>query len=74
MSSTLLLFPLGLLLSALVRRFGSIWPAVLAHALPLSALNLVQDPEGLAPGSFWAFTALSAVALAGAALLLAPRS
>jgi membrane protease YdiL (CAAX protease family) len=72
--STLLLFPLGLFLSAAVHRFGSIWPAVFAHALPMSALNLVQDPDGLAAGSFWVFTALSAAALAAAAALLAPRA
>lgn len=40
---TLGLFPLGLLLSALVHRFASVWPAVFGHALPLSALNLVAD-------------------------------
>lgn len=72
--STLLPFPLGLFLSAAVRRFGSVWPAVSARALPMSALNLVQDPDGLASGGFWAFTALSAAALFGAALLLAPRT
>lgn len=71
--STLLLFPLGLFLSAAVHRFGSVWPAVFAHALPMSALNLVQNPGGLLPGSFWAFTTLSAAALLGAAFLLAPR-
>ncbi|WP_168211767.1 type II CAAX prenyl endopeptidase Rce1 family protein [Ruania zhangjianzhongii] len=46
-ASTLGLFPLGLLLSALVHRFGSVWPAVLGHALPLSALNLVADAGDL---------------------------
>jgi len=71
-SSTLLLFPLGLFLSAAAARFGSVWPAVLAHALPLSALNLVQNPEQLSTGSTGAFTALTAAALGGAALLLAP--
>lgn len=46
-SSTLGLFPLGLLLSALVHRFASVWPAVLGHALPLTALNLVADAGDL---------------------------
>ncbi len=73
LSSTLLLLPLGLFLSAAVIRFGSVWPAVLAHALPMSALNLVQDPGGLAAGPFWAFTATSAVLLLVATVLLAPR-
>lgn len=45
--STLGLFPLGLLLSALVHRFASVWPAVLGHALPLSALNLIADADEL---------------------------
>lgn len=73
-ASTLLLFPLGLFLSAAVHRFGSVWPAVFAHALPMSALNLVQDPDTLTGGPFWAFTALGATALAVAALVLAPRT
>lgn len=72
--TTLLLFPLGLLLSALVTRFGSVWPAVFAHALPLSALNLLQDPADLDQGSFWTITALSAATLVAAALLIAPRT
>lgn len=72
-SSTLLLFPLGLFLSAAVTRFGSIWPAVFAHALPMSALNLIRDPDLLNPGQFWAFTALSAAVLGASAILLAPR-
>lgn len=74
MAGTLLLLPLGLFLSAAVHRFGSIWPAVFAHALPMSALNLVQDPDTLTGGPFWAFTALSATALAVATLALAPRT
>lgn len=73
-SSTLLLFPLGLFLSAAVTRFGSIWPAVFAHALPMSALNLIRDPDLLNPGQFWAFTVLSAAVLGASAILLAPRA
>jgi membrane protease YdiL (CAAX protease family) len=73
LGSTLLLFPLGLLLSAAVCRFGSVWPAVFAHALPMSALNLVRDPGALTDGPFWTFTALSALVLTAAAILLAPR-
>ncbi|SDD33375.1 CPBP family glutamic-type intramembrane protease [Auraticoccus monumenti] len=73
LSSTLLLLPLGLFLSAVVTRFGSVWPAVLAHALPMSALNLVQDPGGIPATPFWIFSAISAVLLLVAAVLLAPR-
>lgn len=73
LGSTLLLFPLGLLLSAAVCRFGSVWPAVFAHALPMSALNLVRNPSALASGSYWAFTMISAAVLVVAVVLMAPR-
>jgi len=40
---------LGLLLGLLVIRFGSIWPAVLAHLLHNSITVLAQHPSGLQP-------------------------
>ncbi|WP_150307693.1 CPBP family intramembrane glutamic endopeptidase [Planctomonas psychrotolerans] len=69
-ASTLLLFPTGLFLSAAVRRFGSVWPAVFAHALPMSALNLLQHPGDLASGTLRIITALIAIVLTAAAVLL----
>lgn len=72
--STVGLFPLGLYLSAVVSRFGSVWPAVFAHALPFSALNLLTDVDGLAPATLWTLTAVTAVLLTGAAALFAPRA
>lgn len=42
-----------------MQRFGSVGPAVFAHALPMSALTLVQDPAVLTGGPSWAFTAIS---------------
>ncbi|WP_460887061.1 CPBP family glutamic-type intramembrane protease [Promicromonospora xylanilytica] len=73
-SSTLLLLPLGILLSALVVRWGSVWPAVLAHALPLTALNLLAGPGHLELAPQLAITAISGVLMLGAAALVAPRS
>lgn len=70
--STVGLFPLGLYLSAVVARFGSVWPAVFAHALPFSALNLLTDVDGLAPATLWLLTGVTAVLLTGAAALFAP--
>lgn len=71
--STLLIYPLGLFLSAVVCRFGSVWPAVFAHAVPMTALNLVQDPGDLGTGAFWAMTGISAALLLMASAALAPR-
>lgn len=72
-TSTLGLFFLGLLLSAAVVRFGSVWPAVFAHALPLSTLNLFADADALSTSTQWVVAGISAAAVLGAALLLAPR-
>lgn len=69
--STVSLFPLGLLLSALVARFGSVWPAVLAHAMPLSALNLVRNAGDLPAAALWLLTSVTAVLLVAAAAALA---
>ncbi|TDE89664.1 CPBP family intramembrane metalloprotease [Occultella glacieicola] len=72
-TSTVGLIPLGLFLSAAVVRFGSVWPAVFAHAVPLSALNLISNAGDLPPGTHWILTAVTAVLLTGAAALLARR-
>lgn len=49
-TATLLLLPLGILLSGFVARWRSVWPAVFAHAAPLTALNLLSDPGTLGVG------------------------
>ncbi len=71
-TSTLGLFFLGLLLSAVVVRFGSVWPAVFAHALPLSTLNLFVDAGALSASTQWLVASISAAAVLGVATLLAP--
>lgn len=72
-TSTVGLFPLGLFLSAVVVRFGSVWPAVFAHALPFSALNLLRDVDDLANATLWVVAGVSALLVLGAAVLFAPR-
>lgn len=74
MSSTLTLFPLGLFLSAVSPRYGSAWPAVAAHAVPLSALNFIAFPAGPGPADHWVIAAATCVALLLAALILAPKT
>lgn len=64
-SATVLLLPLGILLSAFVTRWGSVWPAVFAHAAPLTTLNLLQDPGRLGIGA-----QLLVVAISGALMLI----
>lgn len=71
--STLLLLPLGVFLAMLVERFGSVWPAVIAHAVPMSVLNLVADPASLSPSALWTLSAITAVILIVGARLVAPR-
>lgn len=73
-TSTLTLFPLGLFLSAVVARFASVWPAVFAHALPFSAMNLLADARDLDASALWLLTALTSVVLIGAAWLFALRA
>lgn len=73
LTSTVGLFPLGLFLSAVVVRFGSVWPAVFAHALPFSALNLLRDVDDLPDTTLWVTTAVTAVLVTAAAALFAPR-
>lgn len=74
LTSTLGLFPLGIFLSAAVRRFGSVWPAVFGHALPFTALNLLSHVEALPVRGHWTITASTAVLLLVAAYLFTPRS
>lgn len=72
-TSTLGLFFLGLLLSAAAVRFRSVWPAVFAHALPMSTLNLFADASTLPVSTQWVVAGISAAAVLVAAALLAPR-
>ena len=71
--TTLGLFPLGLYLSAVVVRFGSVWPAVFAHALPLSTLSLLVNVDGMTTGVHWVVGVVTAALVTAAALALAPR-
>lgn len=57
------------LLAALVHRLGSVWPGVFAHAVPVSATQLVVVDEGAA-GVFVGVVALNAAAMVGAAAWL----
>ena len=58
----------------MVSRFASVWPAVFAHALPFSAMNLLADAGDLGTSALWLLTALTSVVLIGAARLFAPRA
>lgn len=69
-SATLGLLPLGILLSAFVARWASVWPAVLAHAAPLTALNLLADPGALRLGDQLVVVAVSGVLMLVAAVLV----
>ncbi|WP_242636533.1 CPBP family glutamic-type intramembrane protease [Myceligenerans salitolerans] len=69
-SATLALLPLGILLSAFVMRWGSVWPAVFAHAAPLTTLNLLTEPGELGLGDQLTIVAIgSALMLAAASVL-----
>jgi len=72
-ASTVVLFGLGLFLSAVTVRFGSVWPAAFAHAVPFSVLNLVEDPEGLSPGHLYGLTAVTIAVLIVVAAVIAPK-
>lgn len=72
-AATVWILPAGLFLSALVERLGSVWPAVFAHAAPLSATNLVTDAVRLPDGAYWTFHGLGWALLVVAAAIAAPR-
>jgi hypothetical protein len=57
------------LLAALVHRLGSVWPAVFAHAVPVSATQLVVVDDG-ARNVVIVVVVLNAVAIVGAAAWL----
>lgn len=71
--STLLLLPLGIFLAMLVERFRSIWPAVIAHAVPMSVLNLVVSPSTLPLPQLWVLAGITGMALILGAIVAAPR-
>ncbi|SJM57292.1 CAAX amino terminal protease family protein [Gulosibacter sp. 10] len=62
-ATTAALFGLGIFLSALAVRFGSIWPAALAHAVPVGAINFLADGGALPAGQIVAATLLAGLAL-----------
>ncbi|MGO2930991.1 CPBP family intramembrane glutamic endopeptidase [Microbacterium sp.] len=70
--STVLLLPLGIFLAMLVERFGSVWPAVIAHAVPMSVLNLVAGSADLSAPALWGLAAVTTVALTAGAIIVAP--
>ncbi|WP_018295820.1 CPBP family intramembrane glutamic endopeptidase [Corynebacterium lubricantis] len=72
-ATTVVLFGLGLFLSAVTVRFGSVWPAAFAHAVPFSVLNLVENPEGLSPGHLYGLTAVTIAVLIVVAAVIAPK-
>lgn len=58
------------LLAALVERRGTVWPAVFAHAVPLSSLQLLTPATAEQPTTFWVVTVTGwALMLAAAGLL-----
>jgi hypothetical protein len=61
------------LLAALVERRGAIWPAVFAHAVPLSSLQLLTEASVQDAVPFWTVTGLGWAALLVAALLVRGR-
>lgn len=71
-AATLGLFPLGLFLSAAAARWGSVWPAVIAHAVPVSALTLATDVQGLDAAAVWTVTGISAALFLSATMAIAP--
>lgn len=68
-ASTLSLVAWAPLLAALVHRLRSVWPAVFAHAVPVSATQLVVVDEGAA-GVVVGVVALNAAAMVGVAAWL----
>lgn len=51
------------LLAALVERFGSVWPAAAAHAVPFSAGNLLREGAMDETAPFWVVNALTWVVM-----------
>ena len=72
LASTVVLFPLGLFLSAITVHFGSVWPAIFAHALPLTALNLLELGEQPEAATVWTATAVTAMLWVAATTFAAP--
>lgn len=64
------MFPLGLFLSALVERLGSIWPAVFASAFPMAAVTTLRVRRSLDAAAVWSVTGISSALLLAATVLL----
>lgn len=69
---TLGLLPLSLFLSAAAARWGNVWPAVIAHAVPFSALTLATDAPALDAAGVWTVTGISAALFLSASMAIAP--
>jgi membrane protease YdiL (CAAX protease family) len=71
-ATTVGLLPLSLFLSALTARQGSVWPAAIAHAVPITGVTLAADAAGIDPAAMWTITLVGAVLMLSAAMALAP--
>lgn len=70
-TSTVALVAVAPLWQALAVRFGSVWPAAFAHAVPLTAMTLVANSMTLPVGSLVAFQGVGMVlSLVAAAVVL----
>lgn len=72
-ASTVALIGVGPLWAALVERFGSVWPAVVAHAFPLTPLVLAGNLGEAAPWKVWAVAATWAVLNLAVTAVVKPR-
>lgn len=61
------------LLAALVERRGTIWPAVFAHAVPLSSMQLLTPASADSPMTFWVVNCASWLFMLTAAVRLRHR-
>ncbi|MBM2618415.1 CPBP family intramembrane metalloprotease [Actinoplanes sp. LDG1-06] len=64
------LVPNSILLSAFVVRWGSIWPAVLAGAMPTATLGLLRDSMWLSPAEDLLIAGIGAALAVGTAAIL----
>ena len=72
-ASTAALIGVGPLWAALVERFDSVWPAVVAHAFPLTPLVLAGNLGEAEPWKAWATAGIWAALNLAAAALVKPR-
>lgn len=71
-AGTVVLVAVAPLWAALVERFGSVWPAVVAHAFPVTVPVLVGTAGAPDPATTWAAAGVWGALSLGAAALLRP--